>query len=205
MPKKFKSPYKNYQIGNFETTKRPHSPSPKRMDFQKRAVSKDDGKSRCTYIHPETGKRCKNKLGVYPEYCEMHTMMVHNLYIDISTVPNGGNGLFAGPYGLKKGDIIGQYNERWNEVSMKTLERRCKNDKCYAYVFCDDEDNNGHQKCWDAADIRSTLVRNANDAHGTEFRNNAYFEIKNGNVYMIASRNIKPKHEVLVYYGRNYF
>ncbi len=207
MQKKFKSPVKQYVEGNFKRAPRPRSPSPKRKDYAKKSLTKDDGKSKCTYIHPDTGKRCKNMLGVYPEFCELHTMMVNNVYIAKSRIPNAGNGLYAGPYGFKKGDIIGQYNHPWNAVKQGTIEKRCKNKHCWSYVFCDEEDKNNpeHTRCWDGLDVRSTLMRNINDAHNSGLRNNSYFDVIDGNVYVIASRNIRPHGEVLVNYGSSYW
>jgi hypothetical protein len=204
MPRSFKSPDKNYVIGKFSTSKRPKTPSPKKKDYSKRAQTKADAKSRCTYIHPQTGKRCKNHLGLYPEYCELHTMMIHNVYIAPSQIAQAGNGLYAGPYGFKKGDIIGEYSFPWNEVSLGNLSKRCRNEKCWSYVFCD-EGEHDNTKCWDGLDIRSTLMRNINDAHKSGFKNNAYFDVIKGHVYAIASRNIKPQKECLISYGRSYW
>lgn len=204
MPRRFKSPDKKLVIGNFSTSKRPKSPSPKRHDYAKRAQRTADSKSRCTYIHPETGKRCKNQLGLYPEYCELHTMLVHNVFIAPSQIPNAGNGLYAGPYGFKKGDIIGEYSFKWNEASLGTISKRCKDDNCWSYVFCDEGDEDD-TRCWDGVDIRSTLMRNINDAHGSKFKNNAYFDVIKDHVYVIASKNIKPFFECLVSYGKEYW
>lgn len=204
MPRSFKSPDKNYQQGKFKTTKRPKSPSPKRKDYEQKALRKDDGKSRCTYVHPKNNKRCLNKLGIYPRFCELHTMLIKNLYVAPSQIKNAGNGLYAGPYGFEKDDIIGVYSEPWNQVSLGTLERRCKHDHCWDYVFCNDGQK-PKTKCWDGLDIRSTVVRNANDAHASKFRNNAYFDVVKGKVYVIASRNIKPNSEIFLNYGPSYF
>lgn len=205
--RKFKSPSKNYQIGEFKTTTRHKSPSPKLKDFEKRALTKDDKKSICTYIHPDTGKRCKNLLGLYAEYCELHTMMVYNVFIGKSKIKGAGNGLYTGPYGFKKGDIIGQYSFPWNAVKLKTIENRCTNDNCMSYVFCGDEitHDKDNPQCWDGLDIRSTIMRNINDAHNSAFRNNAFFDVIKGHVYVIASRTIKPMREIYVNYGRHYW
>lgn len=203
--KYFKNPDKNFVPENFKTVKRPKSPSPKRKDYEKVALKKDDGHSRCTYIHPDTKKRCKNLLGIYPEYCELHSMMILNVYIARSQIEGAGNGLYVGPYGFKKGDRIGKYSYNWNRVNLKTLYNRCKDDdKCWSYVFCD-RGNADNTKCWDGLDIRSTIIRNINDAHGSQFKNNAYFDVIDGEVYAIASRNIKPHKEIFISYGSNYW
>jgi hypothetical protein len=205
--KQFKSPIKKYQEGNFKKTKHPLSPSPKRQNYETKAKKSSDHISRCTYINPLTNKRCRNKLGIYPEYCYLHTIAIQNVYIAPSQITKGGNGLFAGPFGFKKGDIIGRYNHKWNAVTLGKLEKRCNNNYCWSYVFCDDDNNKDYTKtkCWDGLDIRSTLMRNINDAHGSKFKNNAIFDVIKGNVYVIASKNIKPKSEIFVNYGKYYW
>ena len=204
MPKRFENPDKHFVEGNFETTTRPKTASPKRKDYEKKALKKDDKHSRCTYIHSESGKRCKLKLGLYPKYCHLHTMMIDNVYIAKSNIEQAGNGLFAGPYGFKKGDIVGQYSHPWNAVKLDTIQHRCKNDKCWSYVFCDEGESSKTQ-CWDGLDIRSTVIRNINDARKSKFKNNCYFDIVKGEVYALASKEIKPLTEIFVDYGKNYW
>jgi hypothetical protein len=203
----FQNPDTHYRHGNFNTSRRPTSPSPTSYDYYKLAQRKDDKSSRCTYIYSDTGKRCKLKLELYPTYCHLHTMMVENIYIDKSTIEKAGNGLFVGPYGLKKGQIIGKYSHPWNEVKLETINKRCKdNPKCWSYVLCDNSTKNKKDTmCWDGLDIRSTILRNANDARGSKFRNNSYFEIIDDEVYMVASKDIKAFKEIFVSYGRHYW
>lgn len=218
--RRFKSPKKDYRSPNFKTTKRPSSPSPKRRDYEKKAVTKPDGHTRCTFIHPQTNKRCKLQLGFYPQYCHVHTMLIDNLFISKSNIKNAGNGLFVGAYPIKKGDIIGEYSMPWNEVKDGQFYSRNGKDKDgeykdvnSAYLFCDSKRRGEKEKdiqCWDSLDIRSTLMRNANDAHGSKFRNNAYFDVvkdKKGkrHVYVYASRNIKEFSELYLNYGSSYF
>lgn len=205
MPKYRKFKNTNQNFSDFDTTTRPMSPSPKRMDYNSKVTTKDDKVSKCTYIHPDTAKRCRNLLGLYPEYCELHTMMINNVYIAKSQIPNAGNGLYAGPYGFKKNDIIGQYNYPWNAATYGKIERRCSNKKCWSHVFCETDDPHNDTKCWDGLDIRSTLMRNINDAHNSGHRNNAIFTISNGNVYVVATRNIRHHQELFVNYGDTYW
>lgn len=200
----FKNKDPNYVEGAFKKTRHPRSPSPKRKNYEQKALTKDDNKSRCTFVHPVMGKRCKNKLGLYPEYCHLHTMAIQNVYIDQSQIEQAGNGLYAGPFGFKKGDIIGRYSFPWNEVSLGTLEKRCKDEKCWSYIFCNEGDD-AKTKCWDGLDIRSTLMRNINDAHKSKHKNNCIFDVKGKEVFVIAAKNIKPKSELFVSYGKDYW
>lgn len=211
--RKFKSPNKKFRSPNFKTARRPFSPSPKRSDYEKIAQTKPSNE-RCIYIDPETNKRCKLTIGIYPKYCHIHTTVIENLYVAPSAIPNGGNGLFAGPLGFKKHDIIGEYSQPWMEVKSGRLDKRNKGkDVNYSYVFCDEQKKGQKEKdvqCWDGLDKNSTIVRNANDAHGSKYKNNAYFDTRKGkdgktHVYMIASKNIKPLNEILCEYGEFYF
>jgi len=180
--------------------------SPKLKNFRENAKIKIDN-SKCEYIDKYTNKRCMNNLDFYPEYCKMHTIIEYNVYIDKSNILNG-NGLFAGAYGFKKNDIIGIYSNPETKVSLGDLYKRCDNydkkEKCWEYVFC----KIGHKNnttCWDNLDIRSSLMRNINDAYNTKYRNNSYFMVKNNKVYVIASVNIKPKSEIFINYGKDYW
>lgn len=209
MSKIFKSTEKKYR--DFKSTKRPVSISPKRADYEKRALTKPNN-DHCTYIL-ETGKRCKMLLGLYPRFCHFHTLQILNLYIAKSNIPSAGNGLFAGLYGFKKGMIIGEYSEKW--MSVKESRQRIRNGKNKtsndSYLLCALQEKNQKQEdimCWDALSIRSTITRNANDAHGSEFRNNAYFKQTKDNkgqihIYMVASRNIAGFKEILCLYSPN--
>lgn len=210
--RKFRSPVKKYRSPNFMTARRPSSPSPRREDYEDVAKTRPS-KERCTYIDPETNRRCKLSIGIYPKYCHIHTTIIENLYVAPSNIENAGNGLFAGPLGFKKNDIIGEYSMPWMEVSSGRLEVRNENkDTNYSYVLCDEREEGQREedvRCWDGLDKNSTIIRNANDAHGSRYRNNAYFErVEKGgevHIYMVASRNISPLKEILCDYGPHYF
>lgn len=197
--KKYRSPIK------YDQTQHPRTVSPKRRDYSKRAQKAGDKYTQCTFVDIKTGHRCNRLLGMYPEFCELHTLLIHNVYIDKSRIKGGGNGLFAGPYGFKKGDIIGKYSYPWNKVKLGTIEKRCdETENCWSYVFCDEGDSKD-TACWDGLDIRSTLMRNINDAHKSGYKNNSYFDVIKGEAYVLASKNIKPFSEILVSYGDDYW
>lgn len=204
MHKKFKSPDKHFVEGQFKSAKHPKTPSPKKKDYYKKSLKKDDKKSRCTYIYLESNKKCRLKLGLYPTYCHLHTILIENVYISKSQIENAGNGLYAGPYGFKKNNVIGKYSYPWNYANLGQIKKRCNNDKCWSYVFCD-IGKGDNTPCWDGLDIRSTIMRNINDAHNSNFRNNSYFDIIKNEVYVIASKDIKPFTEIFVNYGKKYW
>jgi hypothetical protein len=196
----FINPDKRYNINLIKIAREKSIPLAKEPFFKKKIKTTSDGHSRCRYINPETNKRCKNSLGIYPKFCHTHTVLIENLYLDESKIKNAGLGLFSGPFGIQKNQIIGKYSSPQNYLPSHLHDRRCQKDKnCYQYVFCD------NNKCWDASDIRSTLTRYINDARGSEFRNNCYFEIINKDIYVISSRNIKPHKELFISYGGNYW
>lgn len=214
---KFKPSDKKYK--EFNTVKHHKTPSPKRRDYEERSV-RVPTKERCIYIDPETNKRCKLTIGIYPKYCHIHTTLIENLFIAESNIKNGGRGLFAGPLGFRKNEIIGEYSKDWMKVKQGRLD--CRNGKnsegeCNpvntSYVLCDEKKKNQKEEdvqCWDGLDKNSTIVRNANDAHGSKYHNNAHFETrkdKNGKtrIYMVAVRRIAGLKEILVSYGDSYF
>ena len=197
MHKKFKSPIKVNKVRS------PKYPSPKLKNFRQMAT-KPDLTTQCTYIHPDFRKRCKNILGLYPEFCELHTMTINNLYIAPSQIKGAGNGLFVGSYGFKEDDILGEYSSKQNETRLGIAEKNCKGDKCWDYTLCDFGDS-PNTKCWEGYDMRSTLMRNANDAYKSNFKNNAYFKIIKGRGYVIAGKKLKPHAEVFIDYGKQYW
>jgi hypothetical protein len=137
-----------------------------------------------------------------------------------STIPNGGSGLFAGPLGFRKDEIIGEYSKDWMKVKQGKLD--CRNGKnargeCNtvntSYVLCDERRKNQKEsevQCWDGLDKNSTIIRNSNDAHGSKYHNNANFEKRKDtdgktHIYMVASRRIGGMKEILTQYGSKYW
>jgi len=132
-------------------------------------------------------------------------MLIDNVYIAKSNIRNGGNGLFVGPYGFKKGDIIGKYSYPWDKIKLKN---KCKNNECWKYVFCQDKKDNSH--CWLGLDIKGSIIRNIQpiyerkgkigDASTSRFNINSVFQIKNKEIYVLATSNIKPNKEIFASY-----
>lgn len=215
----FKSPNKEFK--NFLKAKSIKSPSPKTKNFEKIAIVSPNEKQQkshfCTYIDSKTHKRCKNPLGIYPEFCQKHTMAIQNVFVDTSQIKNAGRGLFAGEYKFKKGDIIGEYSVPHIKLSWGEIENRA-DDPNTSYVYCESPKRNqddSEMECWDALDYRSSVMRYANDSHGSHFKNNAVFDMfkrrreKNSKseirIYIVATKTINPYEEIFLDYGTAYF
>jgi hypothetical protein len=217
---RYKSPIKDFKVAPRESK----IPSPKQKNFESVVKIRPTPEMQvfktrqCCYIDSNTNKRCKVKLGLYPKFCEIHSLAIDNLYVKESNIKNAGNGLFAGLMGYKKGDIIGEYSMPEIKLKMREIDaRKGKPDAWqpnYSYVFCENEKRGQKPEninCWDALDYRTTIMRYANDAHGSTYKNNCYFEpIKNRktgetHIYMVASRKITPLSEIYCDYGSEYF
>ena len=164
---------------------------------------------------------CKNDKGIYPTYCFIHTLQHNNVFISQSNIKNAGYGLFAGPKGFKKNDIIGEYSTEQNKTTQNEILRNCKNNKnntfdnkndksCWKYTLCKLNNLQSNLQndilCWDDTDeINSTYVRYINDAYNTKYHNNSEFKIENDKAYVIASTDIKPYEEIFVSYGNSYW
>lgn len=208
----FSSPFKKFRSPNFGTAKRTTPRNlPTNPNFEAQAVTRPTAE-RCRYIdwdeHSGKNVQCSNPVGIYPTYCELHTILIDNLYIAPSGIKDWGAGLFAGPLGFHKNQIIGEYSQSWTRIKHNQLfSRNGRGQKVNsAYAFCDEEDD----VCWDGLDKSSTIIRNANDARGSGYRNNAYFDIRKDkygqkHVYMVASRRIAPTKQIFCDYGEDYF
>ena len=206
----FKSPFLEYR--NPIIVDPPKPANPKLKNFIKNALTNSDGISKCCFVNKNTRIRCNNKLGLYPQFCWLHTLKINNLVIKDSSIPNAGKGLYAGDYPFKKGDLVARYGYPHNYVSEKDIEKRCigNESECMTYLFCDSKNlTNAHlakhgEKCWDGLDIRSTIARFSNSAHNTRFKYNSTFDIVNGSPYLVATKDIKPGQEIFTNYGKTY-
>jgi hypothetical protein len=126
----------------------------------------------------------------------------YNLLVKISTIPNAGYGLFAGYKGYKKGDIITEYSRQDIATPLKeAIKEANKTIKLvpdyWKYAFMDEDIIYNPRVAYDL------LGRYANDARGR--LNNAKFHCKNGNVFIVATRNITPFAEIFCDYGDIYW
>lgn len=119
------------------------------------------------------------------------------LYVDNSSIPSAGKGLFTST-DIQKGEIITEYTgdiTTWEEV-------RHDASNLYIYFVNDDYVIN-------AKEHPEAIARYANDAHGlTRIRglhNNSKFVNINGKIFIKALRFVKAGSEILVDYGKGYW
>lgn len=125
------------------------------------------------------------------------------LYVDKSTIPNSGNGLFA-KKDFKKGEVICKFSG--DLIDNDEVEKRdVGGERSHYFIALDDNltlDVYGS----------SCLARYANDAEGFgkiqgKGNNSTIYANKRGSpgAYIAATRNIKSGEEIFVDYGKDYW
>lgn len=172
-------------------------PSRSRSRSPKRKV-----RGKCKYSLQD--KKCDEKEAVYGcWFCNKHLNMIFNLKIQPSAIKGAGNGLFAGSYGFKSGDIIGEYSRYdilhdCDDFDKKIKKKDKDNHQTYEYLY-----GGVRNRCWDARYQLSVITRYANDSR-KKTKNNAYFDDIRGRSFMIAGKGIKPGEEIFCNYGKDY-
>lgn len=152
----------------------------------------------CSYVNSKGEKCGKNEALPSSFFCNYHLNRVYNLTVKKSSIPNAGNGLFAGKRRFKKGEIIGEYSRY--DIQTKYKCDKYKSDKlaheCSSYIYCN------KNVCWDAKYYPSIITRYSNDSRSK--KNNAFFEDYRGRAFMIASKTIPAGKEIFTDYGDDY-
>ena len=124
--------------------------------------------------------------------------MEKDLHVKKSTIPGAGKGLFTKKF-IPKGSRIAEYKGKistWKDVD--------HHDGLNAYIYY----INRHHVI-DSSKHRNNLARYANDGKGSEngvkFTNNCFFVIDHCRVFLESKRDIPPKSELLVGYGKEYW
>jgi uncharacterized protein len=126
----------------------------------------------------------------------MHTEN-KNLYVDNSSIPSAGKGLFTSA-DIEKGELIIEYTGEvttWEEV---------RHDAENVYIYFVNEDY-----VINARNFPSAIARYANDAHGLTrkkgIHNNSRFVNIDGRIFIKASKLIRAGEEIFVDYGKDYW
>ena len=122
---------------------------------------------------------------------------LNHLYVDKSSIPSAGSGLFTSKR-IEKGELIIEYTgeiNTWDEV-------RHDADNLYIYFVNDNYVIN-------AKDHSEAIARYANDAHGLnrmpDLHNNSRFVNIHGKIFIKATKLIQPGSEIFVDYGKAYW
>jgi SET domain-containing protein len=120
------------------------------------------------------------------------------LFVQESTIPNAGQGLFTKTF-IPKGARIIQYTGR-----VSNWEDADHQDGLNAYIYFMSEDH-----VIDASKRKKSYGRYANDARGMKkikgILNNSIYVEEGKKVYIDAAKDIQPGGEILVGYGKEYW
>ena len=122
---------------------------------------------------------------------------INHLYVDNSSIPSVGKGLFTSMK-IEKGQIIIEYT---GEI---TTWEKVRHDPTNVYIYFVNEDY-----VINAKDFPDTMARYANDAHGLTridgLHNNSRFVNINGRIFIKSTKLIKAGSEIFVDYGKDYW
>ena len=153
------------------------------------------GRRRCTFCD-ENGRRCDRAASEFPLYCAFHSNVLYNVVVKKSGIPGAGMGLWVGDRAIEKNGLIACYGtDRIPKQRASVAEAKGRTE----YLFCEGA------WCWDARRKDSSIVRFANDAHGTAHKTNAVFVMRGGVPWIKATRRIPPGSEIFADYGPDYW
>jgi hypothetical protein len=119
------------------------------------------------------------------------------LFVENSSIPGAGNGLFTSA-DIEKGQLIVEYT---GEI---TTWENVRHDSSNMYIYFVSEDH-----VINAKDFPDAIARYANDAHGITrvqgIYNNSRFVNIDGTIYIKATKLIRAGSEILVEYGKEYW
>lgn len=122
---------------------------------------------------------------------------VSHLYVDDSSIPSAGKGLFT-QQDIEKGKLIVEYT---GEV---TTWEQVRHEASNVYIYFVSEDH-----VINAKNFPDAIARYANDAHGLTkvdgVHNNSRFVNIEGRIFIKSTRLIRAGSEILVDYGKDYW
>lgn len=120
------------------------------------------------------------------------------LQVKQSTLPNAGKGLFTKKF-IAKGSLITEYKGKitnWKDTN--------HDDGKNPYIFYVSRNH-----VLDAKEEKIAFAHYANDAKGFKrvpgLKNNGIYIVKNKRVFIQALKDIQPKEEIFVAYGKEYW
>lgn len=147
---------------------------------------------------------------------------ISNVYVDTSTIPKAGLGLFAGTRGFRQGQVVCEYSDDEILVPLSTLMKEseaceARGDhqgfvRCWMYVYQSKHlDEHGEEYCWDARHKTTHLASLINDARSDQLNNVKFVDraprtpMQLPRCLMVATRDIVPGEELFVSYGDEYW
>lgn len=125
-------------------------------------------------------------------------LLTKHLFIEASSIPGAGQGLFTNVF-IPKGTRIIEYTGKVTD-----WENADHQDGLNAYIYFVNDDH-----VIDAAKRKKSLARYANDARGMKkikgIVNNAEYVEEGNRVFIDATKNIEAGSEILVGYGKEYW
>lgn len=125
-------------------------------------------------------------------------LLTKHLFIEASSIPGAGQGLFTNVF-IPKGTRIIEYTGK-----VTNWENADHQDGLNAYIYFVNDDH-----VIDAAKRKKSLARYANDARGMKkikgIVNNAEYVEEGNRVFIDATKNIEAGSEILVGYGKEYW
>ena len=122
---------------------------------------------------------------------------INHLYVDNSSIPSVGNGLFTAK-NIEKGQLIIEYT---GEI---TTWEMVKHDTGNLYIYYVNEEH-----VINAKNFPDAIGRYANDAHGLTridgLHNNSRFVNIDGRIFIKATKLIRSGSEIFVDYGKDYW
>lgn len=149
----------------------------------------------CAYT--DKGRQCRRTTVVTHPFCWYHTKTELGLEVKRSTIPGAGLGLFAVREFIA-GERVAQYDGE--RLSSEEYQQRYEGQPMGTYGIELDDD-----VVLDARRTDSGVARYACDYHGSKNGPNAefvvFFEKSGGEVWIVATKRIKPGDEIFVDYG----
>jgi len=125
------------------------------------------------------------------------SVALNDLFVDKSSIPSAGKGLFTSR-DIEKGELIIEYTgdiTTWEEV---------RHDATNLYIYFVNDNY-----VINAKEHPQSIARYANDAHGLTkvpgLHNNSRFVNINGKIFIKSTKHIKAGSEILVDYGKSYW